>query len=349
MDSIRQIVVFRALVLGDLLCATPALRALRAGCPAARITLVGLPWAAELVERLDSVDDFIEFPGHPGLPERRCDLRELPTFLARVQRLRADLALQLHGSGSIVNPLVKCFGARRTAGFFDAHAWRSTDDGDLFVPWLEHGHEIERLLRLTDALGLPRRGMHIDFPLVDADRAALRKAWSGIDRARPYVCVHPGAQLPSRRWPPERFAAVADAIATAGRTVVLTGAASEADVVDAVRRAMRRPAVDLAGRTSLWTLGALLQDAERLVSNDTGVSHVAAALGVPSVVVSSGADVSRWAPLDHGRHHVLWADMPCRPCSHRECPTGHECATAIESGEVVRQLDFHDTSERSVL
>ena len=151
----------------------------------------------------------------------------------------------------------------------------------------------------------------------------------------------------SRRWPAERFAALADAAADAGRRVVITGTASDAPAVAALRRAMRHPAVDLAGRTSLWTLGALLQGAERLLCNDTGVSHVAAALGVPSVVVSSGADVSRWAPLDSVRHRVLWADIDCRPCAHRDCPIGHPCATAVGVAQVQAQLRLDVRNPRS--
>jgi ADP-heptose:LPS heptosyltransferase len=345
---VQRIAVFRALVLGDLLCATPALRALRHGIPGAQITLIGLPWAAALAERLDSVDDFIEFPGHPGLPERSCDPRDLPRFLDTVQDRRFDLAVQLHGSGPIVNPLVRLFGARRMAAFFNDQAWKPDGAEDVCIPWPEQGHEILRLLALTDALGLPRQGLHMDFPLRHQDHEDLRRAWPEVDDTTPYVCVHPGAQLPSRRWPADRFAAVADAIALSGRRVVLTGTESEAPLVAAVRDAMHQPAADLSGRTTLWTLGALVSRAEAVMSNDTGIAHVAAALRVPNVAVSSGADVSRWAPLDRERHQVLWADVPCRPCAHRDCPVGHVCATAIEPAQVMASLGRHLPQARTL-
>ena len=90
----------------------------------------------------------------------------------------------------------------------------------------------------------------------------------------------------------------------------------------------------MAGRTSLWTLGALIARASLLICNDTGVSHVAAALATPSVVVSCGADVARWAPLDSRRHRVLWSAEPCRPCSFPTCPYAHPCATAISEEQV---------------
>lgn len=342
---IRKVAVFRALVLGDLLCAVPALRALRRGLPGAEITLVGLPWATALCERLDCIDRFAEFPGHPGLPEVPCDVRRLPDFLARMQAERFDLALQLHGSGPVVNPLVALFGARQTAGFFNEHAWRPEEDADLFTPWPETGHEIERLLALTDRLGLPRDGLQLDFPLREGDRDKLRLIWPEAFDGTPYVCIHAGAQLPSRRWPAERFAAVADRLIQSGRRVVLTGAPDEAPIARAVAAAMRQAPVDLVGRTSLWTLGALIERAERLVCNDTGVSHIAAALRVPSVVVSSGADVARWAPLDHDLHRVLWQAVACRPCGHRVCPYEHACATAIEPRHVVQALGLTAAAE----
>lgn len=334
-EDLRSIVVFRALMLGDLLCAVPALRALRAACPQAHIALVGLPWAQALVERLDCIDTFIAFPGHPGLRENGGLERSMQQFIAAMRARHDDLAIQLHGSGEVTNRLVADFGARRTCGFASAHAWVPAGEEALFLPWPHEGHEIERLLALTDFLGLPRRGTHLSFPVRDADRAALAHVWPGVSGAVPYVCVHPGAQLESRRWDPDRFAGVADAIAAQGRAIVLTGTAGERELVSAVRRAMRAPAVDLCGRTSLWTLGALIEGAAAIICNDTGVSHIAAALATPSVVVSSGADVDRWAPLDRARHPVVAAAIACRPCGFAACPVGHACARAVGVDDVL--------------
>lgn len=332
--AVRKIAVLRALVLGDTLAATPFLRALRHAFPGAEIGLIGLPGQRALVERLPSVDRFIEFPGYPGLPERDCDPQRVAPFYAAMRAERFDLAIQLHGSGPIVNTLVHRLRARRNAGFFVAGGWFPAADRALFRAWPESGSEAERLLLLADHLGLRRRGSTPDFPLRDGDRAALAAVWSGAAAGSRYVCVHPGAQLPSRRWPAERFAAVADAVAASGATIVLTGTDGEAPLVAAVKERMRHAAVDLCGRTTLWTLGALVERAALVVCNDTGISHVAAALGTPSVVVSSGSDVARWAPADARRHRVLWSDVPCRPCAHAVCPYGQLCARNVSVGAV---------------
>jgi ADP-heptose:LPS heptosyltransferase len=330
-----RIAVFRALQLGDLLTAVPAWRALRAAYPDAHITLVGLPWAAALAARLACIDDFIAFPGHPALPEMPSDGAALPEFFASMRARGFDLALQMHGSGPVVNDIVRAFGARRCAGFEPTPA-QAQHAGPGWIVWPTRGHEIERLLALTDALGCPRRGTHLEFPLHPADRASVQRTFGELEPGS-YVVVHPGSQLPSRRWPAERFAAVAAALERRGLRIVATGTREEAPLT---RAALARCAdgIDAAGCTTLWDVAALIEGAAALVANDTGVSHIAAALGTPSVIVSSGADVARWAPLTPSVNRVIAADVPCRPCSHRVCPTGHECARAVDIDDVMQPL-----------
>lgn len=340
----QRIGVFRALVLGDMLCAVPALRALKAAWPQAELVLIGLPWAQELAQRLPMVDRFISFPGYPGLPETLPDLAALPDFLRRMQDERFGLLLQMHGSGLITNPLMAACAPRRLAGFFEPGHFMP--DPALFAPWPTQGHEIERLLGLLDHLGVPRRGSALEFPLNDTDRIELASVWPGAFGSQPYVCIHAGAQLPSRRWPPERFAQVADAMVERGCAVVLTGTAGEAPLANQVQAAMHHEAVNLAGKTDLWTLGALLERSRMLICNDTGVSHVAAALGVLSVVISSGADVTRWAPLNHALHHVLWHLVPCRPCAFATCPyDDHPCARGITAEMVIEATHAIEVGE----
>lgn len=319
----------RALQLGDMLCCVPALRALRAAFPAARISLVGLPWAREFVARFrDYLDDFVEFPGYPGLPEREYDARAVAHFLDRSQERAYDLALQFHGDGRLLNPLTQLLGARMSAGFYVPGQY--CPDPERYRPWQATAHEVLRYVRLLHELGVPDQGLQLEFPLHEEDLTqydALRRrhGLQGSD----YVCIHPGSQLPSRRWHPERFAAVADALSRQGYRVVLTGTAGESALTRNVAGAMRARPVDLAGQTSLGGAAALIANAAAIVCNDTGVSHVAAAMGTPSVVVCCGADPVRWAPLDRDRHRVLFAPMDCRPCAHRSCPIGHVCASAI--------------------
>ncbi len=332
----ERIAVLRALQLGDMLCAVPALRALRRAFPRTQITLVGLPWAREFAARFAHlVDAFIEFPGYPGLPERAVDLAGLPRFFAAAQAARFDVALQMHGSGVITNPVLVGMGARINAGFHAEGQW--CPDPHRFFPWPDTGHEIERCLALIAYLGVPLAGKGLEFPLDDrdVDAASALMAAHGL-RPGEYVCLHPGSQLASRRWPPQSFGAVAAQLAALDLRVVLTGSASERAITRAVAAAAGCEVADLAGATSLGAVAAVIAGARLLVCNDTGVSHIAAALGVPSVVVCCGADPERWAPLDARRHRVVFHPVPCRPCAHRECPIGHPCANGVSPAAVFR-------------
>lgn len=333
----NSIVVFRALVVGDMLCAVPALRALRRAYPAAHIALVGLPWAAEFVNRFSVyLDEFIEFPGYPGLPERTVDLARVPSFLAEMQSRRFDVAIQLHGSGSFVNELCVLMGARLTAGYYvpgQFHPCEAT-----FLAYPNELPEVRRHLRLMQHLGIEADGEHLELPVSKRDYAELHALSEYSDLlGQPFVCVHPGARYASRRWRPEYYAGVADRLWDAGYKVVITGTASEAAIAAEVEQRSSRPLVNLTGRTTLGTLAALLTESRLLISNDTGVSHVAAALRVPSVVVVTGSDPCRWAPLDTQRHRTVMGPIACRPCEHVVCPIGFPCADAISVDEVVAQ------------
>lgn len=304
---LRRVAVLRALHLGDLLCAVPALRSLRAGLPETEIVLVGLPWAREFASRFAAyLDGFLALPGVPGLPEQPPEPERLAAFLRRARRRRFDLAVQLHGDGRVTNGLAARLGARLLAGFHPRGG--PCPDPSRFLPYPDAGPEIRRLLRLTAFLGLPDRGEELEFPLREEDVMDLRRLPEAASlRPGEYVCVHPGGRDPARRWAPEEFAAVADGLGRRGLRVVLTGTAGEAALTGAVAGRMAAgPPVDLTGRTSLGALAALLSGARLLVCNDTGVSHLAAALRLPSVVVFTGSDPERWAPLDRSRHRALW-------------------------------------------
>lgn len=348
-DMPRRVAVLRALQLGDLLCAVPALRALREALPNARITLIGLAWAREFVDRFDHyLDDFLELPGFPGLPERPFDAAAFVDFLTAAQARRFDLAIQLHGSGSFVNPLTVMLGARHNAGYYVPGDY--CPDPERFLAYPEDMPEVRRHLALMEFLGATPRGEELDFPVREADRQALEELNDARHlRHGEYVCIHPGARYPSRRWGAERFAAVADHLGEMGLEVVITGSRSETDLAASVAAAMRRPSTNLAGQTTLGSLAALLDGARLVVSNDTGISHVAAGVHVPSVVVITGSDPKRWAPLDRQRHRTISHRVDCQPCEHVICPIGHPCATELlpeRVFEVARELVTEFADER---
>lgn len=300
------LVIFRALQLGDMLCAVPALRALRTALPETRIVLVGLPWAAQFAARFPGyIDEFFAFPGHPAFPEQAVKESLVPVFYSSMRARHFDLALQMHGSGQVSNTIVQAFGARSVAGFGAAGAGAGEN---CFFPYPALGAEPLRLLQLTELLGAPPIGNHLEFPITLEDERELEA--SGVARGLApgsYFCVHPGARTSDKCWPPERFAWVADQLAAEfGLTPVLTGAASETGFTAAVASHMRSACIDAAAPLSIGAMAALMSRARLLVCNDTGASHIAAGLKLSSVVIFSKADKRRWAPLDQRRHRCLW-------------------------------------------
>ena len=306
-----SVIVFRALQLGDMLCAVPALRALRTALPQAHIALVGLPWAQQFADRFKAyVDEFIAFPGHPLLPEQPVRHEELTGFYTGLCQRRFDLALQLHGSGEVSNDIVSGFGAGAMAGFCrgDAVARERT----ALFRYPETGTEPERLLLLVERLGAgaatAAAAAQLEFPLSrqDEDELAASGVARGLEPGR-YICIHPGARHRDKCWPPRHFAELGDRLASEfGLKVVLTGSAQEADLTAEVAQHMHQTPVDAAGPISIGAMAALMRDACLLLCNDTGVSHIAAGLRLKSVVIFSKADIARWAPLDRHTHRCIW-------------------------------------------
>lgn len=297
--------IFRALHLGDMLCAVPALRAIRRALPSTRVTLVGLPWSEQFVRRFHRyVDDFIVFPGHEAFPEQAVQQHQLADFYSSMRARRFDLALQLHGSGEHSNLVTRAFGARAMAGFGDG----AGSTGDAFIPYPATGPEPLRLLELPLGLGAPDTGPDLEFPITDADERELGASGIGSGLVPgSYICIHPGARARDKCWHPARFAQVADILAEEFSVkVVLTGSSQEADLTSAVARQMRSEAIDAAAPISIGAMAALISRSRLLISNDTGVSHIAAGLKLKSVVIFSKADIRRWAPLDAERHRCLW-------------------------------------------
>ena len=304
LHDVRRIAIFRALFLGDLLCTTPAFRALKRRFPGAEITLIGLPWAREMAERLPALDRFEAFPGYDGIMETPYDPARTAAFFAAARATGYDLALQMHGAGEVSNGFVAGLGARVTAGYR-----RGADDRlTLSLHYDFEEHEVRRWLRLVALAGAPTDDRRLDFPIAPAEHARAAALLAATPLTEPAITIglHPGAKDPARRWPVGCFAALGDALAGRhGARIVLTGGAGEGAITGAVRRAMRAPALDLAGATDLGGFAAVLARLDLLVTNDTGASHLAAATGTPSVVLFGPSRPAEWAPLDRGRHRAV--------------------------------------------
>lgn len=304
-----KIGVFRALQLGDLLCIIPAVRAIRAFYPSAEVTLIGLPWQKHFVERFHHYfNAFVEFPGWPGLPERPYDMARIPEFLKEMQQQKFDLVLQMQGNGESTNTMCMLWGAKLVVGLRKHNEF--CPDEKLFIVSGDDEHEVLRFLKLIKALNIPSQGEQLELPIFTSEIDEIRKKLlnNGIAEGH-YICMHPGARDPRRRWPVDRFALLADQLASHGFTIVLTGAEDERELLAQITFLMRFKVINVVekfGHLPLGELAALISLSMGLVSNDTGVSHIATALNVPSVIIfSQYSNPNRWAPLDTSIHTIV--------------------------------------------
>lgn len=295
-----MILVLRALGLGDLATAVPAIRGLRTACPAEPLSLAAPAGLTPLISLIGGVSSVVDLPGLDA---------PLPPGL------HPSIAVNLHGCGPQSHRLLQSLSPAKLWAFANAEA------GHLDGPeWTGEEHEVARWCRLLSSYG------------VHADQQELGLAIPRIEVPRRMTIIHPGAKSGTRRWPPERFAAVARALRADGHTIVVTGAADERAA--AVRVA---EAAGLDGKAVPYTeideLAALVAHARLVISGDTGISHLATAYGTPSVTLFGPMSPARWGPPDRPYHRKLWKGTRSEPGDRPGPP--HPALLAIGVQEVL--------------
>jgi lipopolysaccharide heptosyltransferase II len=346
-SRVRNLLAVRLDNLGDMLMTTPALAAIRESLPSARIALLASPSGAALAPHLPQVDDVIAYRAPwvkqpPGAhePVEECgdaDARLIDRLAAR----RFDAAIVFTTCTQSALPVaLMC----RLAGIPLRLAHSRENPYALLTDWVAETdaigdgmrHEVARQLALVATVGFQTGDERLRFaPDAQAParvHAEMRRA--GLDPARRYVVVHPGATAASRRYPAELFGSAAERIAAqSGRAIVFSGAADEVALIEEARRAMTTPSWSLGGRLELRELGALIDGADLLVANNSGPVHIAAALGTPVVDLYALTNPQHTPWQVPAR--VLSHDVPCRNCLKSVCPQGHhDCLRKVEPGAV---------------
>ncbi len=320
--------------LGDAVLTTPALGGLREARPGTKVVVAANPAVAELFRLHPDVDEIVVYDRR-GAHRGAVGMARMARVLRR-QRFDAALLLQNAFDAALLAFLA---GIPARMGYArDARRLLLTRA----VPVTEEIlslHHAEYYLRLLSELGLPRpQRPALRLRVSEEERQAMRSRLldEGASEGRPILGINPGATFGSaKRWFPERFAAVADALAEEwGASVVLMGSVPEMPLAAEVEAAMGRRPVNLAGRTTVRELMALLSLCSFLVTNDSGPMHVAAAFRVPQVAIFGPTDwraTSPWTPLAK----IVRVDVDCSPCRKRECDRGHECMVGVTADMVV--------------
>jgi heptosyltransferase-2 len=332
----RRILVVKLADIGDLLTATPAVRALRMTFPDARIDALVTPQAAPVIDGNDAVDRVIQFPKalfddprsliHPLRGARA--VGTLAVLAARLRAGRYDTVVLLH---HLVTPwgvtkyraLVSATGAPLVAGLDNGRGAFLTHR----APDLGFGerHEVDYCLDVVGAIGARHPAPRMELFLNAGEIAEARRVWDRLGLgSEDVVALHPGSGAFSlaRRWAPERFAEVGDALASEGKQVAILAGPGEEALAETVRAGMRSAGVIMRG-LSIRGTAAVLQQCRLLVGNDSGVTHLAAAVQTPVVAVFGLTNHRAWGPYPPADHTVVRLDLQCSPCLYRGLDLGN--------------------------
>ncbi len=201
----------------------------------------------------------------------------------------------------------------------------------------------ERYAQLAEAPGEPpHRPLVLPRLEVDEANLAITIARLGLDRSRPIVAFCPGAEYgPAKRWPPRHFAALARSLGARGRRVWLLGSPKDRPIGDEIAKLAEGAAINLCGRTDLAAAIDLLSACEAVVTNDSGLMHAAAALGLPLVALYGSSSPEHTPPLAPAR--LVSLKVECSPCFQRECPLGHfKCMNDLTPERVLAEIGAAD-------
>ncbi|WP_030437345.1 glycosyltransferase family 9 protein [Actinoplanes subtropicus] len=300
-----MILVLRALGVGDLVTAVPALRGLSAAFYREPLALAAPPSLTPLIGLIGGVDRVLPTD---GLAPHRWDIAP------------PRLAVNLHGRGPESHRLLHAAAPGELWAFANPEADHLDGPG-----WIDEEHEVHRWCRLLRHYG------------VATDETDLALAVPPLPVPRGVTIVHPGAKSPSRRWPPDRFAAIARRLREAGHQVVVTGSAAERDLRVRVAEGAGLAASPLPV-TGLAELAALVAHARLVVSGDTGIAHLATAYGTPSVTLFGPMSPQRWGPPPRPYHRTIWHGTRSEP-GDQPGPDVHPALLAIGEQAVLQAIE----------
>jgi heptosyltransferase-2 len=323
--------------IGDTLLAQPLFARLHALRPGLALEAAAPAWTAPVLRRMPEIETVFETPLVHGRIQFGARLR----LAAALRERRYDEAIVLPNSWkSALAPFLaripRRVGFRGEARYALLNVVHPLDEQA--TPLMA-----ERYAQLAEAPGSPP-AWPLALPRLEVDQAnlAITIARLGLDRSRPVVAFCPGAEFgPSKRWPARHFAALARALAARGRRVWLIGSPADRPTGAEIAALTDGAAINLCGRTDLGAAIDLLAATEAVVSNDSGLMHVAAALGRPLVALYGSSSPAHTPPLAPAR--LVSLGIECSPCFQRECPLGHfKCMNDLAPERVLAEIRLVD-------
>lgn len=335
--------------IGDILLATPSVRALRDAFPRIEIDFIVGGGMVDALAQHELIREVIVFDKR-GVDSR---LDHFVPFLRHISRANYDLVINLHPSAKS-HLISSASGARRRLVFrkdmtVDPNTGRIT-------------HAIDDFAKALQPIGITEVDDALDFTIPDDARRSVDELlrFSGVAPSARLIVINPAASRPVNRWPKERFQAVASHYASQlGTSVIVTGAPrtfrTEMDKIDEIDLAAEVASVDprivsVAGKLTVKELGALLARSAAFLTCDTGPMHVGAAVNAPMVVLSGAADPDRTGPRTRNAIVLIDRGLPCIPCRARACARGDlRCMQNIAVEDAVDAIDVHLLTQKREL
>jgi heptosyltransferase-2 len=335
----KRILITRTDRIGDVILSTPVFKAVREEYPDSYIAVMVRPYTSECVEGNPYINETIIY-------EKRGAHRGLYgsfKFAMEIKEKGFDLAIILHPTNRM-NIITFLAGIPERVGY-------DRKFGFLLTRRLPHDkhlgekHEADYTMDVVRSIGITPDQKALYIPIKREKRKSMRRklAARGISDADKLVSVHPSSSCPSKMWPPERFAGVADSlIRVYNIKIVLVGSGDSARHARAMADAMKSAAVDFTGETGIGELAWLLKRSALFISNDSGPVHISSAVGTPVIAVfgrkDKGLGPKRWGPIGL-RDVILHKDAGCEQCLAHNCKREFMCLKAIDEKEVIEAAE----------
>lgn len=335
--KIERVLVIRLRSIGDTVLATPSLFALRRFLPRARIDVLLEVWVAPVLEGFEHVDNVLTLKAHSTASRAR--------VIRQLRAARYDVTFNLHG-GTTATFLTRASGATHRVGYASYRYKRLHNHlapSPLLLWGRERAHSVEQQLALLGWTGVPVTDRPPTQLAVTEQAAAsvdARIRAKGLDQSTPLAMIHPAAAFQTKEWAVQKFAETANQIAQRGFNIVAVTAPQEAHIA---RELAQLSSIRIATFTdlSLPEVSALAARAKLFVGNDSGIAHMAAAVGTPAVVVFGSSNVAHWRPWAKAPAEIVREEMDCQPCHGYFCEkfAQPECIKRVPVDRVMAAVD----------
>ncbi len=334
-QSVRRVLVVRLRSIGDTVLTTPSLIALKRFVPSAQVDILLEDWVAPVLDGFDSVDNVIRVG--KGNAERLKIARNL-------RRSRYDVAFNLHGgtTGTFFTAASRAVHRIGLANyqypFLYNHLLSSPADF-----WQSYAiHSAEQQLALLGFVGVPvqdRPKTRLIVTKTAAEKVKITLLSGGNDD-RDFALLHPAAAFATKQWSAENFARAAEFLNEIGIRTIAIAAHDESGLLDDLKRHSNVP-IRTFDNLTLPEITALASRAKLFVGNDSGIAHIAAAVGTPSVVIFGSSSRTHWRPWTDAPNEIVFEEFACQPCAGYECKEFGEprCVLNVAPGSVFRAIN----------